>query len=71
MSKYDGIEVGDYVDTLGACGANMYSFKKGYICKVIGKNIDGTPKPNILIENANGKQARIHSQCGEQYFNKR
>lgn len=69
-TKYDDIKIGDFVETKYECGSDMWTKDRKYICKVIDKDIDNIPKPNILIENSEGKQAKIHSKCGEIYFKK-
>jgi hypothetical protein len=71
--KYDDIKIGDFVEALSDCGTDLVVKQNGrysYICKVVDKDIDNLPKPNIVIENKEGKQAKIHSKCGQAYFRK-
>lgn len=64
QEAYENYQIGDLVEALGLCGRSMWVFETGYYCKVVEKDVEKFPTPNICIANSKGKKAVLHSQNG-------
>jgi hypothetical protein len=64
QEAYEKYQVGDSVEALGLCGRNMWVFETGYYCKVVEKDVERFPIPNICIANSKGRKAVLHSENG-------